>query len=257
MKDLLKLQSRVIGALVLREVRATFGTSRLGYLWAILTPTAGVIVLVVVFSTFIKHPPYGSSFALFYATGYLILEFFNKLSASLMTVFSANKALLTYPLIKTTDTLFARFLLICATYILIMVAFFGVLILVEEASVPCHVDQLLFAFLSMALFGVGCGLLNALIYARWESWGHVQSVINRPLIFISGIFYMPRQLPSEALEILQWNPILHAVEWFRVGYYQNYDSMVLNRPYLIGVSLVLLVIGLAGERLFRKQRTGG
>jgi capsular polysaccharide transport system permease protein len=40
--ELLALQLRVIASLVLRETRATFGTSPFGYVWAIITPTVGM-----------------------------------------------------------------------------------------------------------------------------------------------------------------------------------------------------------------------
>ena len=46
----LRIQLRVIFALLLRETRVAFGTSSLGYLWAILTPALGVGLLVLVFS---------------------------------------------------------------------------------------------------------------------------------------------------------------------------------------------------------------
>ncbi|MEI6890635.1 MAG: ABC transporter permease [Pontiella sp.] len=254
MMKLLSLQARVIGALVLRETRATFGTSQLGYLWAIATPAIGVAILVTIFAFIGRLPPFGSSLTLFFATGYLTLEFYRKLSSSLMTTFSANKALLTYPVIKETDTLFARFLLITATYLLIMLLFYSVLILCGLADVPRHPDQLLYAFGGIALLGFGFGIFNAVLLSRWESWQFVEQILNRPLFIISGIFYIPSRRPPEALAILKWNPVLHLIEWVRTGYYPNYDSMVLSRTYVLGWALVLILLGLAGERLYRKKR---
>ena len=118
--ELLSLQIRVLASLVLRETRATFGTSAFGYIWAIITPTASVGLLVFLFSVIGRQPPFGSSLALFFATGILTLQFFTELSGKLMTVFDANRALLTYPIIKDVDTLLARSLLIVATYVLII-----------------------------------------------------------------------------------------------------------------------------------------
>ncbi len=254
MMKLLALQMRVLGALILRETRTTFGTSHLGYLWAIVTPAAGVAILVTVFAAIGRQSPFGSNLALFFATGYLTLEFYRKLTSSLMTTFSANKALLTYPVIKETDTLFARALLITATYLLIMFLFYSVLILCERANVPRHPDQLLYAFGGIALLGFGLGTVNAVLLSRWESWRFVEKILNRPLFIISGVFYIPSRLPPEALVILKWNPVLHLIEWVRTGYYPNYDSMVLSRTYVLGWALMLIFLGLAGERLYRKKR---
>ena len=256
MRKLLALQARVIGALVLRETRATFGTSQLGYLWAIVTPAAGVAVLVAVFSAAGRHPPFGSSLALFFATGLLTLELFTKLSTSLMNTFTANKALLTYPLIKETDTLFARFLLIAITYLVILLIFCSGLMALGLADAPRFPGQLLLAFIVTVLLGFGFGSLNAVLFSLWESWSFIYGILTRPLFIISGIFFIPSKLPPRALEILKWNPVLHVIEWMRSGYYPNYDSMVLNKAYVLSVAGMLILLSLAGERLSRKKRSG-
>jgi capsular polysaccharide transport system permease protein len=252
--ELLDLQVRVIASLVLRETRATFGTSTFGYVWAIITPSVGVGLMAFLFSLIGRQPPFGSSLALFFATGILTLQFFGELSSKLMTVFDANRALLTYPIIKDVDTLIARALLVAATYTLIMAIFYGALIALGLASLPARPEQVILAFLATGLMGFGFGTLNAVIASLWDTWTQIEKILTRPLFFISGVFYVPSQLPPQAREVLQWNPVLHLVEWFRNGFYPNYNSMVLDVWYPVGVGAAMLLIGLAGERLFRRAR---
>ena len=252
--ELIMLQTRVILSLVLRETRATFGTSTFGYAWAVITPTASVAVLVVLFSLIGRHAPFGSSLALFFATGILTLQFFTEIAGKLMTVFDANKALLTSPLIKDVDTILARALLISATYFVIMVLFYAGLIATGMANLPAHPEQLVFVFMTTALLGLGYGTLNAVIASIWDTWIQIEKVLTRPLFFISGIFYVPSQLPTRAQDFLFWNPVLHLVEWFRIGFYPNYASSVLNPAYPVMIGLTLLLLGLVGERLFRRLR---
>ena len=254
MSGILSLQVRVLGALVLREVRATFGTSQIGYLWAIITPAASTAILVAVFSAIGRQPPFGLSLALFFATGVLTLELFTKLGNSLMTVFEANKALLTYPPIKETDVLFARAILIGATYVLIMLIFYSGLTAFGLADAPAHPEHILLAFAVTFLLGFGFGTANAFILSVWESWRYVEKILTRPLFFLSGIFYVPSYLPPQAIAWLEWNPVLHCVEWMRNGYYLNYDSVVLDQGYVIACALVLILVGLFGERLTRFRR---
>lgn len=253
-RQVLGLQARVIGALILRETRATFGTSQVGYLWAIIAPAAGIALLVFIFSLVDRQPPFGGSLALFFATGILTLEFFVKLSNALMASFDANKALLTYPLIKETDALFARLILISATYGLIMFLFYGALIILGLASPPAYPERLVLAFGVTAFLGFGFGTLNAVIMSLFGSWIHIEKVLTRPLFFLSGIFYIPSLLPPKAIAILQWNPVLHVVEWVRTGYYPNYESTVISHAYPLGLAVLMTLLGLAGERLFRKKR---
>lgn len=252
--ELLKLQMRVIVSLMLRETRATFGTSPFGYVWAIITPTVGVAFMVFLFSVAGRQPPFGSSLALFFATGILTLQFFNELSGKLMTGFDANRALLTYPVIKDVDTLVARGLLVAATYLMIMAIFYGGLVLLHLAPLPARPEQVIFAFAATALLGAGFGTINAVIASLWETWIQIEKVLTRPLFFLSGIFYIPSQLPQQAREVLQWNPVLHLLEWFRFGFYPNYYTSILDAWYPLAVGAALLLLGLAGERLFRRAR---
>lgn len=252
--ELLQLQIRVIVSLVLRETRATFGTSPFGYVWAIITPTVSVGLLVFIFAIVGRQPPFGSSLALFFATGILTLSFFNELSNKLMTVFDANRALLTYPVIKDLDTVFARAVLVAATYTLIMVIFYVTLFAFGLAPVPARPEHLILAFLATWLLGLGFGTLNAVIASLWDTWLQIEKILTRPLFFVSGIFYVPSQLPPQARDVLEWNPVLHLVEWFRHGFYPNYNSTLLDVWYPVGVGAGMLLVGLAGERLFRRAR---
>lgn len=253
-RQLIHLQFRVIAALVLRETRATFGTSQFGYLWAIITPAASVGLLVFIFSLIDRQPPFGSSLALFFATGILTLQFFTKLSGTLMNSFGANKALLTYPLIKETDALYARLILVSATYSLIMLIFYSALIILGLADPPAFPARIVAAFFATAAFGFGFGTTNAVIISLFPSWYHIEMVLTRPLFFLSGIFYIPSLMPPQAIAVLEWNPVLHLIEWFRSGYYPNYESAILDKSYPLELAMILILVGLGGERLYRNKR---
>lgn len=182
---MLATQFRVIGALVLRETRATFGTTRFGYLWAILMPTLSTIVLVAVFTAVGRQPPFGTSFAVFFATGVLTLEVFNKLSDSLMSSFEANQALLAYPPIWPLDVVVARTILVSCTYILVMASLYGVLCLFDNVSPPVAPETVFGAFVGTTFLAFSFGLINAVVVSIWQSWRYVERILTRPLFFVS------------------------------------------------------------------------
>lgn len=246
------LQIRVVTALTLRETRMTFGTSHAGYFWAIIQPLVSISFLVFLFYLIGRQAPYGGSLALFFSTAVLSLELYNKMSVSLMRAFTSNKALLTYPMIKRTDTLFARAFLICCTFMIINLVFYSSLIVLGLAPFPRNPEHILLAFLVTVCLGFGVGSVNAILYQKFQAWQHVEKLFARPLFFLSGVFYIPSSLPPEAIAVVSWNPILHIVEWVRTGYYANYDSQVLNKPYLLSVVAMLVMIGLLWERFSRK-----
>ncbi|WP_039019850.1 ABC transporter permease [Halocynthiibacter namhaensis] len=248
------LQIRVIVSLTLRETRMTFGTSHSGYLWAIVQPLVSITFLVFIFYLIGRQAPYGTSLALFFSTAVLTLEMHNKMSVSLMRAFTSNKALLTYPMIRETDTLFARTVLIGSTFVIINIILYGGLIGFGLADLPSNPEHIILAFLSALLFSFGLGTINAILYQRNQSWQHVEKVLARPLFFMSGVFYIPSHMPPEAVMVLKWNPVLHLVEWVREGYYANYTSQILDIPYVLSVGACLSMIGLFFERITRKSR---
>ena len=251
---LILLQVRVISALTLRETRMTFGTSHSGYLWAILQPLVSISFLVFLFYLIGRQAPYGASLALFFSTAILTLELHNKLSTSLMRAFTSNKSLLTYPMIRETDTLFARLILIACTFVMINCLLYGGLIVFGFADLPAHPEKMLLAFMVSCFLGLGIGTLNAILFQRNQSWQHVEKIFARPLFFLSGVFYIPSALPPEAIAVLKWNPILHLVEWTREGYYPHYESDVLSIAYPLSLAAVLTMIALFWERITRKKR---
>ncbi|WP_298497843.1 ABC transporter permease [uncultured Maritimibacter sp.] len=252
----LVIQARVIVALTLRETRMAFGTSFIGYLLPIFQPIFGVGFLVFLFYLIGRHPPFGESLALFFATGVLTLDVYNKSSSSLMKAFTTNKALLSYPMINFVDTLLARLTLIGATYAVVFVVFFSGLMLLDMATMPAHPERVIIAFMATLFLGFGKGSLDAVLYQMFPSWQNVDKVLSRPMYFLSGIFYVPGLLPPEAVAVLKWNPVLHCVEWARTGWYQNYPDDVFNPWYPLAFASILLLIGLFSERITRKQRGG-
>ena len=246
-----RIQVRVIAALFLRETRSTFGSSSFGYLWAILTPTLGVALLVIIFSFASRQPPFGQSLALFFATGFLSYEFYNKLTQSIMSSTDANRALLLYPIVTPLAAVAARFFLITITYFIIMCLFYWGLILLKLAEYPSYPIQLCYAFIAIGLLGLSIGLVNISLMNVWSEWRFIWQIINRPIFFISGIFFIPSLLPEYVLRYLKWNPVLHLIEWVRSAYYPNYDSRVLDIGYLFSVTFLFIAVGLFAERLLR------
>jgi len=86
-----------------------------GYLWVILEPVAGIVLLTLLFMLISRTPPLGTNFPLFYATGMLPFTMYITLSGNIANAVSFSKALLTYPAVSFMDALLARFFLTAIT----------------------------------------------------------------------------------------------------------------------------------------------
>ncbi|MBD3678595.1 MAG: ABC transporter permease [Rhodobacteraceae bacterium] len=257
MTGALRAEGRVLGALVLRETRAAFGQARLGYLWALIGPVLGTALLAGLFAVAGRHPPFGQSFALFFATCLLPVDFVTRMSLGLMQSVAVSRPLFGFRQVRPFDVLLARFLLLSATHSLAFLIVFGGLISMGLADWPTWPERVLAAWTATAALGLGLGMVNACLAAHWPGWAQVAAILFRPLVLLSGLFYLPVLLPPDLWALLRWNPVLHLVEWLREGIYAGYLSSGTVAAFPVGLALSLILLGLLGERLSRRRLVAG
>ena len=250
----LRAQGRVIHALIIRETRTRFGDSKLGYGWALLEPIAHILMLSLVFAVLMRgRPPIGEEFFIFYYTGIIPYHMFVHTSSSMTYAIASNGSLLQLPLVGTFDVLMARGLLELLTDTLVAVvllAGFGALGL---GVLPQDFAGVSTSLLVVWLLGCGCGFLNAVINAFAKSWDKIWAQLTRLLYFCSGIFYVPGMMPEWIRDILAWNPLLHAIDWFRSSFFREYEPHWLDRSYLLAFAVVTLLAGLGLERGLQRR----
>ena len=68
----------------------------------------------------------------------------------------------------------------------------------------------------------------------------IRRLLQRTIIFTSGIFFATFELPAYTRPFVTWNPVLHAVELFRYSMNNEYPIPDISLSYLIWCSMVLL-----------------
>jgi len=242
-------QARVVRALILRETRARFGKHRLGYLWAFLEPVFFIGTFYLIYLIAQRRLPAGMDIISFITTGLLPFQVFRNISKKTMNATGGNKPLLTYPKVKPFDLVVARFILEAATFTTI----FLVLLAVSTYFAPPgrEIDDVLGIVMGLGLaigFGGAVGVTFSGIALLAPAFERVQSIIMRPLFWISGVFFTANQLPSWGRAYLMWNPILHAVEMVRDGFFTSYTAYYANPWY---PAMWVLLMGAAGLHLQR------
>jgi capsular polysaccharide transport system permease protein len=250
----LTVQKRVLGALVLREMRAKHGKSQIGYIWALIEPVGFVAMMVTLFSYIDRNAAFGSSIALFYGLGVIPFKLFTLISNQLTGAMASNRQLLSYPVVQPLDTIIARFLLESATSIVVLILFLIGLSFFDDIPMPSNPLRILEGFALLMLFAFGVGLTNAVIIRRIPSWQTAYRIITAPLLLVSAVFYSFDSLPSELRYYVSWVPIGHGVEIVRDGYFSHYRLADVSADYILGFGLALTVIGLFGERYFPERQ---
>lgn len=249
--EMLKAQWRILHALMLRDIKTRFGGSEWGFLLAIGWPLTHILALLLINSGLGRTAPYGDSSALWFATGVIPFMVFTYMARFIMMGIALNRPLLSFPVVKISDILFARALvefLNAGTVIMIVFVIFWAF---GIDFMPQDVPQACFALLSMMLLGLGFGVLNAIIAAAIPFWITGYALLMLLFWIASGVVFVPDALPENVRIPLSYIPMLQGVEWMRSTYYEGYGANILDKYYLIWWGACTLFIGLVLERLVR------
>ncbi len=245
--------SRVIAALVLREMATRYGRSPGGYIWAFLEPLGGIIILSYAFSLLLRTPSLGTSFILFFAAAYLPLQVYSNVAGTTQHALPYSKALLRYPVVTWVDAILARFLLngltsSLVTYVLLA----AILAFTETRSVLDFVP--LFQAVGLALLvGLGVGSFNSVIAGFFPIYQRIWQIISRPLFLASGLFYIYEELPPLAQDILWFNPLMHISGLMRTGVFTTYHPEYISKTYVVVFGLFFAFFGVLLLRRFHRD----
>ncbi|SEP09069.1 capsular polysaccharide transport system permease protein [Salinihabitans flavidus] len=244
---------RTIVALVLREMATTYGRSPGGYIWAVLEPAGGIALMSLIFSLAFRTPALGVSFPIFYATGLVPFMFFTNISQKVSSSLLFSKQLLAYPTVTFIDAILARFILNVITQLLVGYVIFVGIIMIFDTRVMPDLATIAQTYALVTLMTLGIGVLNCFLMSRFSVWKSAWSILTRPLFIISCIFFLFEGVPQPYRDWLWYNPLVHIVGLMRRGFYPSYDATYVSVPYVAGVGMITLVIGLLLLRRYHRD----
>jgi capsular polysaccharide transport system permease protein len=247
LESALTTQARVLGALMLRDMRTRFGRSHWGFLIAVGWPFAHIFIIVGIMVFRGLPTPLGQSVVLFVTTGLVPFIGFMYMSRKIMESILASKPLLFFPQVKSIDILLSRSILEIVIFFASTIMCFALVFVLGVNPFPAYPDQAILALLATISVASGMGSINACIVAFFPAYpmGYVLVIIS--LYSLSGVFFVPEFLPQQAFEILSWNPMLHCIIWFRSAFYPGY-GVAAEKGYVFLCGLALLSIGLLLDR---------
>jgi capsular polysaccharide transport system permease protein len=231
-------------ALILREMTTSYGRSPGGYIWAILEPVGGLVMLSIVFSFIVRSPSLGNNFMYFFASGVLPFTLYTTISGTTASSIRYSKALLEYPAVSFMDAVLARFALNAMTQILIMVIVFTGIVTFYGLTPILRWPNIFMAIAMTLSLGFGVGAMNCYLITNYPLWERAWAVFTRPLFFLSCIMFLPENLSPNIREYLFYNPLTHIVGEMRKGMFITYDAIGVDPVYVFSVSLGLTVLGL-------------
>lgn len=249
-----RAQARVIWALSMRDIQLRDAKSRFGIATVIIEPVMHILTLWAVMSVMMHgRPPLGEHWFFFYATGIIPFLLVIHLASHGLAGHAAHKHMLDVPIIKSQDMLLAAALSELVISMSVAVLMFSILYMFGMFSGISNISAVISAYMSLWVFGFGLMLVNHTLVSVIPIWAKIWYSLQRSLYFISGIFYMAQFMPGYIRDILVWNPMLVGIEWFRNGFFQQYQPPWLDRTYLVSLSFGLLLTGFILEHGLRHR----
>ena len=237
------IQKRVIGALLMREIITRYGRNNIGFLWLFVEPLLMTLMILLLWGAARANQYSDLNIIAFTLTGYPLAMMWRNVSNRAIGAISANASLLYHRNVRVLDTLFARMLLEIAGATIAQIAIVGVLILIGWIPAPADVFYMLMAWLLMAIFAIGLGLVICSIAFKVEAFGKIWGTLSFVMMPLSGVFFFVSSLPQQAQQYVLWMPMVHGTEMFRQGYFGASVITHESISYIVLCNLVLLLLG--------------
>jgi capsular polysaccharide transport system permease protein len=237
-------QSRIISALMMREIVTRFGREGFGFLWLVGEPLLFCLGVLVMWSVIKPEYEHGIRVGPFVMTGYMCLLLLRHQISYSQGAVQGNIGLLFHRQIAVTHLFAARNLLefLGATAAFVVVYF--VLVCLGQIAWPHDILLLYAGWIVLALNSIGLATVLAAMAIRWDVMERVVPLITYLLIPLSGAFFMVAWLPERYQDIYLLVPIPHGIEMVRAGVFGSFVETHYNAAYALAWAGVLNVLGL-------------
>jgi capsular polysaccharide transport system permease protein len=216
-----------------------FRSYRLAPLLSIAEPLGVIALMSLTHVLALRHPPFGTSYILFYGTGILPFYTFFHLSLRLRS-FEGRRL----PRTTEFDLILSHALNEFLLKLTVMVLCFGYLWFsgVPDAA-PVNVLRCLEAMVLFIFLGVGVGLIHGVIAAFIRVWNYIFGLFFRGMLIFAGIIWVLDWMPKPLREVAVYIPLSHAVTLFRAGYYEDYPTSTLDTGYAFAWAFGTIALG--------------
>lgn len=240
----LRIQRRVIAALMMRELHTRYGRENIGYLWLILEPLFLATAVGLIHARASNH--FGGDIKPVPAAliGYCNFMTFRSMVSRAEGALESNVSLFYHRTITPFDVLLARGLLEQAGTLLAFCVLMGVAVATGIANLPER--PLIYGAGVVAMFLLSWGLSMVICAVTHErrSLGRIIHPIIYVLMPLSGAFFTMHALPKQVRDVLLTIPLAHCYEIMRYGWFKSARSDYFDLAYLGAWILGLILLGL-------------
>jgi len=248
----LKIQLRIIGALLMREVITRYSRHNIGFLWLFFEPMMFTLGVTALWSFAGGHNFTNIPIAAFALTGYSSVLLWRNMPGRCSKAIEPNLALMYHRNVKVVDIFAARLILemagATASFIILGIIFTAI----GWIKPPEDVLSVIVGWGMLAWFGSGLALLIGALSERSEIIEKLWHPASYLLFPLSGAAFMVAWLPDSAQKFFLLLPMVHGIELLREGYFGSMVHAHYDMAYMAIVNLCLTLLGLSQVRVISR-----
>jgi capsular polysaccharide transport system permease protein len=239
-----KVQARVLRALMIRELMMRYGRGNIGFLWLVLEPMllcAGVVGLRWMIQA---HMDNGVPLVALVLSGYMPLTLWRHLTNKSVFILRRNMGMLYHRNLTILDVFMMTMILefIGCTFAY-MVNYFALLLIGVLDPIRDY-GLVIAGWCLMGILALGVGSMIAVLTEQYEAAERFIQPIQYLILPISGFLFMADWLPDSVRKLALYFPMLHCFEITRDGFFgetipTHYSAAY---PFLVGVVLLAIFL---------------
>ncbi len=240
----LKIQLRVVHALIMREMITRYGRHNLGFAWLFLEPmifTLGVSAL-----WYFTRASHGSNLPIvpFAVIGYSTVLLWRNVASRAGHAVDANTGLLYHRNVKVLDVFLARMLLESAGATISFIMLSVLFNIVGVMSLPDDFLYMALGWFLLIWFSLALGFTVGSLFEMSDVLDRLWHAITYLLFPLSGAAFFVAWLPPAFQDVVLYVPMVHFSEMIKHGYYGDIIKTYESIGYILSWNLALSFIGL-------------
>lgn len=248
-----RVQRRVLGALLLREILTRYGRHNIGFLWLFVEPMLFTLGVTVLWSVSGASHGVDLPIAAFALTGYSAVLLWRNMPSRCIGAVKPNLSLMYHRQVKVLDVLFARLILEGAGATISFAVLSLIFVTVGLIEAPEDLLKVMGGWFVLAWFGMSL----ALLLSAWAEQSELVDKLWHPAAYLlfplSGAAYLVDILPKGAQHVVLYLPMVHCTEYIRDGYFGSKFHAHYDMSYPIVVNACLTVLALAQLRKVSRE----
>lgn len=241
-----KIQLRVIGALLMREITTRYGRRNLGFLWLFLEPMIFTLGIALLWYQMRGSNANNSNISIiaFAITGYSTVLMWRNAASRCGNAISSNYALLHHRNLRVIDLFASRIILEIAGATISLFVLVLIFLALGMVKPPADLLTMIFAWSLLCWFTTGLAMVVGVLRGKSELFTRFWNLLTYALFGLSGAVFMVAWLPPQAREAILWVPMVHFTEMLRHGYFGGAVKTFEDPVYIVMVNTCLTLVGL-------------